>query len=532
MRRIKSILPLLALALVAFAPPVQAASCALDGGPAATLLLPYFEVDLDNANGRTTLFSVNNASDKAALAHVVLWTDAGVPTFSFDVYLTGFDVQTINLRDIFLNGQLPRTSGPAQDPSDNISNRGDFSEDTNFPGCGNLPVPALPFNILEHLRNAHTGRASSLFAGSCSGFNHQDRVARGYVTVDVVKSCSVLVPGDAGYFGPQGIAASDNVLWGDFFYVDPAGNFSQGESLVRLHAEPGRYQNGDATFYARFVNGSGADGREPLPTVWGSRFLEGGDFNGGTELVVWRDGPWDHQPFACGTTPTGADQEQLQILAFDEQEQVNYIYPEPCYVTCPPPPQFSPFPGAASRVAINRDVLLPGFNFGWLMLDLRTQNLGTLDKFAQAWVGQISSAQGRFSVGLAGTPLAPACDAGRCSEGTETEIAEVCLLGPVQAGGTARFRVRPKGCFSSSCTQVHHAGCAVRRAGNEFLLDALFCLQPTGAPVCTPDCGGGGAAECSGGNLAAGNYVARLGELNLPFTVPNDAVQTCVGAPF
>ena len=30
--------------------------------PAATLLLPYFEVDLGDANGPTTLFSINNAS--------------------------------------------------------------------------------------------------------------------------------------------------------------------------------------------------------------------------------------------------------------------------------------------------------------------------------------------------------------------------------------------------------------------------------------------------------------------------------------
>ncbi|HYG64047.1 MAG TPA: hypothetical protein VEL74_15840, partial [Thermoanaerobaculia bacterium] len=46
----------------------------IDDVPAATLLLPYFEVYLNNANGVTTLFSINNASATAVLAHVTLWT--------------------------------------------------------------------------------------------------------------------------------------------------------------------------------------------------------------------------------------------------------------------------------------------------------------------------------------------------------------------------------------------------------------------------------------------------------------------------
>ncbi|HSF39641.1 MAG TPA: hypothetical protein VLT87_07605, partial [Thermoanaerobaculia bacterium] len=94
----------------------------IDDVPAATLLVPYFEVDLDDPNGVTTLFSVNNASASAVVAHITFWTDKSIPTLDFDVYLTGFDVQTINVRDIF-NGILPRTaersldSGDASSPS-------------------------------------------------------------------------------------------------------------------------------------------------------------------------------------------------------------------------------------------------------------------------------------------------------------------------------------------------------------------------------------------------------------------------------
>src|ERR1051325_5133543 len=76
----------------------------IDDVPAATLLLPYFEVDLNSAHGINTLFSINNASATAVLAHVTVWTDQSVPALDFDVYLTGYDVQTISLRDIFVNG--------------------------------------------------------------------------------------------------------------------------------------------------------------------------------------------------------------------------------------------------------------------------------------------------------------------------------------------------------------------------------------------------------------------------------------------
>ncbi|HEY9421988.1 MAG TPA: hypothetical protein VIW92_11285 [Thermoanaerobaculia bacterium] len=524
------ILSILALALLVFAPAIHGASCAMDGGPAATLLLPYFEVDLDNANARTTLFSINNASDKAALAHVVLWTDAGVPSLTFDVYLTGYDVQTVNLRDIFQQGLLPRTADLARDPQDTISNRGDFSLDATFPGCTSLPPPALPLSVLDHLRNAHTGRASAVFNGNCSGLSHGDRVARGYLTIDVVKSCSLLRPGDTGYFGPDGVAASDNILWGDFFYVDTTGNFAQGENLVRVHAEPGRFKAGDATFYARFVNGSGIDAREPLPRVWGTRYANGGVFDGGTDLLVWRDVPWARQPFPCGTVPSAYPLLQKEMIVFDEQERVGF--PEPCYVTCPPPPVPFPFPAAASRVATEGPELPVPFDFGWIYLDLGTMsNSGVEDKFAQAWVGQVSSAQNRFSVGLEGTALGGACQASRCSKGDAADIGQLCVLGPLQPGGAARFQVRPKGCFSSSCTEVFHTGCAVQRTGNLFTLDALFCLTEANQGTCTPACSGGGWADCTGGSLAAGSYTARLGTLQLQFSVPSDTVQLCTGDP-
>ncbi len=59
-----------------------AGNCRVDDQPAASLLIPFFEVDLEDPRGKTTLFSVNNGGAKPALARVVLWTDWGVPTLA------------------------------------------------------------------------------------------------------------------------------------------------------------------------------------------------------------------------------------------------------------------------------------------------------------------------------------------------------------------------------------------------------------------------------------------------------------------
>src|SRR6188508_670927 len=115
---------LVAMLLLAWRTPASAVICTIDDVPAATLLLPYFEVSLTDVNAVQTLFTINNASASAVLAHVVIWSDLSVPVLDFNVYLTGYDVQTINLRDIIVNGVLPRTASDGQDPTDTISPQG------------------------------------------------------------------------------------------------------------------------------------------------------------------------------------------------------------------------------------------------------------------------------------------------------------------------------------------------------------------------------------------------------------------------
>src|SRR5688572_18464856 len=88
--------------------PAAATIGTLDVTPAATLLIPYFEVDLDAPDGRNTAIAVQAVGAEALLTNVTLWTNAGIPVLSFNIYLTGFDVATFSMRDI-LNGNLPQS---------------------------------------------------------------------------------------------------------------------------------------------------------------------------------------------------------------------------------------------------------------------------------------------------------------------------------------------------------------------------------------------------------------------------------------
>jgi len=372
--------------------------CTVDAVPAATVLLPYFEVDLDDPNGLTTLFSLNNASAVEEIAHVVVWSDLSVPVLDFDLDLTGYDVQTINLRDILIDGILPGLL-PGPRP-------------------GGPPVqPQLPQLYIDHLQKALTGRPSDLLGGLCAGRQLGDNVARGYVTADVVNDFTLRFVGDPGYLTDD--IAFDNVLWGDYSYVNFAQSFADGDTLVHIEASltdpatttPGRY-----TFYGRYANWNATDHREPLGTSYAGRYVNGGEFTGGTSFVVWRDSKANQLPFACpavpgrpGWFPLG--QEGIDI--FDEMEQVSTPQTFPF---SPQPPQqgILPFPAEAQRTKIGGADFPVPFSLGWLYLGLNTTVTGNPNPpfdtaAAQAWVTVIMDASGRFSVGFSAVQLDSAC---------------------------------------------------------------------------------------------------------------------------
>ena len=380
--------------------------------PSATLLMPFFQVDLGNANGWTTVMSINNASATAVLAHVTVWSDMAVPVLAFNVYLTGYDVQVIDMRTI-MSATLPRTASDGQDPQDTISPQGNFSQDINFASCqGVLPPPVLPAGYAPHIQNSLTGQYSAFFNG-CSGKAYGDNIARGYVTVDTVNNCTLRVPGDIGYFysGGVGDATNQNVLWGDFYYINSTNNLARGNSLIHVHADATAAEtiaSGDYTFYGSRIGWSAADNRQPLATTYVTRYLNNVlFFPSGTELLVWRDPKTRQQPFNCGTNPAWYPLGQEVIVAFDESEhntQVNTI----------------PFPLATQNVAIGNAILPLSNTRGWLVLDLNTTATGQTPGLndttvAQALVTTAFNNFGHYSVGYRTIQLDSAANARRAA---------------------------------------------------------------------------------------------------------------------
>lgn len=445
--------------------------CTLDAVPAATLLLPYFEVDLEANPGKgvDTLFSINNASATPTIAHVSIWTDWSQPVLDFDIFLTGYDVQSVGLHSVLVGGKLPVTAdeqsdqgqdgGRVADPTsscdgtvDSCSPHGAPEWDGSFDGTGVAVagvadcIDIFPLFVNPLLTGTRQAEAQAKLRGApvdgaCFGADHGDFIARGYITIDNANACSLLFANDPGYFSDgvePGIASNANQLWGDYFIVDPFNNFARGSNLVHIEADDD-FDGGETgyTFYGRYSSFDGAaDNREPLGTTWGVRYLNGGAFDQ-TYLTVWRDATItdiDDSGFACGqpghaeTGPAWHPMNETEVIAFNESES----WEAQCYpLVGPPGPPVSPpdvppeedpvcFPLETQKIEVGSAPLGPfSFSFGWFYLNLNVGidngggapdfDPGTDGTLAQSYVEANYSALGNYSVGLPAIELTSAC---------------------------------------------------------------------------------------------------------------------------
>lgn len=415
--------------------------------PSATLLLPYFEVDpvpnfpaAASSPGAplNTVLTVGNANPSAVLTRVTVWTDYGIPTLSFHLYFTGYDTETIDLRQLF-DGVLPRSASDGQDPFDNISNQGLLSQDINFASCTSINnTTRLPSADIVGLRRAHSGLSSSLFGNQCVSRNHGNGILRGYITIDAVTSCNdALLPNDAGY---EALLTSGNYLWGSYSITDSPNNYSDSGNVVHIRGVP---LPGTPTFYRRF---NGDLTREALGSVWGARYLNGGVFDSGTVLRVWREPRSAPGPVSC-TTPvlTFLPGRQTQIVAFDEQE--NPIIPGSTTQIV------HPFPLVTQQVKVNGPTLPLASPFGWLYLNLNH----SAALAAQSYVSVAHGATGRFRTSngavMLATGLSPALPSGAFL------LATKAVAGPFTVGDTVTYTV-----------EITNVGNAIQpnNAGNEF----------------------------------------------------------------
>ena len=345
-------------------------SCDIALQPAATLLLPYFEVDFKapQSNAMTTLFTIQNLSPSPRIANVTLWTDWGFPALNFPIHLTGYDVQGINLYDLFARGTFPQTE------------------------CGGSSVPAAFVTDLQFMFT--TGRATGAAMPCTARVGGEHAHAIGYVTVDLVATCAARNALSSDYFANL---LYDNVLTGDYQQLAMADShaYASGGPLVHIRAIPEGGAAGAAvatnlpyTFYDRFTPSPAmrkSDRRQPLPSLFAPRFINGGSGAFGTTLKIWREGITAGACFGAGVAAaSNSSMEILDAVRFDEHENSTVGYYE-CRILCGPPPG-NPL---TFSISSSNTTFLPSFSIsgdvaGWIYLNL--DNVHMKDRPSQNWV--------------------------------------------------------------------------------------------------------------------------------------------------
>jgi hypothetical protein len=385
-------------------------SCDISVAPAATLLLPYFEVALEPPFGATTLFTVTNVTPVAEIARVTLWTDYSYPVFTFDLYLTGYDVQSIHLTDLLVRG-LARTLAPPNGPY-SVDNPALDAEN-----CG-AALPALDAELLQAMQRAFTqGRVSGC---NTVGGVHQNAV--GYATIDVVGNCSGRGPLDAKYFTED--IRYDNALIGDYAQVDGTASHAEGSPMVHIRAIPegGTPASHDAmardatrlprTFYQRFQISGGSDARQPLPSTFAARWIQGGSDTLQTSFKVWRQGVTDASA-RCAEYKNNGELPFVEIVAYDEHENGEGNREEPCCFSAQVglPPIYLP---STSLVSIGNSegftqTVVVEHQAGWVYLNLDEDGAYLIVNEHQNWVVVSMRAANRLSVDFDAAFLGNGC---------------------------------------------------------------------------------------------------------------------------
>jgi hypothetical protein len=359
-------------------------TCDIKVGPAATLLLPYFEVELQNPSGRTTLFAITNVSRYPQIARVTLWTDWSYPVFTFNVFLTGYDVQSINLRDILVGGIIAPPAGTSSTTTPgslSAPNGGNGNLDLSIAPCTNLPGSISKTITTAMATVFTTGVLTGGLAACPTGVGGVHADAIGYATIDVVANCGTTMPSDPLYYTND--LLFDNVLIGDYQQLgpQPAGTSAPasfdaaGNPMVHIRAVP---EGGGAggglvatglpyTFYDRYTPAANrtADRRQPLPSTFAARFIQGGTTAFATNLTIWRE---TYGGVSCADVRDVSVMPAAEIVRFDEHGNAS-TYP-PCTTLCGP--HYIDMPATSSTASSSENYpFMPGNDVGgWLYLDL------------------------------------------------------------------------------------------------------------------------------------------------------------------
>lgn len=499
----------------------NAASCDIGVTPAATLLLPYFEVETNpalRATGANTLFTITNTSPYPQIAHVTVWTDWSFPVLDFNIFLTGYDVQGISLNDVINGGVVAPANGTSNTtpkgsaaagstltgtvPFSNTSNPNflglAFGANSANATCTGLPG-GLPQDLVTAVRNALTTGTGYTIPGnataSCSsavGGNHGTK-AVGYVTVDVAATCSTKLPTDPTYYtGPTAEILFDNVLIGDYQQLGPSpsgagtttGYDAGGNPMVHIRAVPEGGLSGRAgglpvptvlpfTFYDRYTQPGTArtgDRRQPLPSTFAARYIQSAAAGFQTDYKIWREGVTGANA-ACTAYASNSVLNIVSIVRFDEAE--NSFGFGSSRICSPCTTAGNPTLPETSRTSTTDPVFPVLGNSavgGWMYLNL--SNAGTS---ADGTVAGYSAQRPGFNGGatFAGPGLA----------GTRTTSQNWVIISMFGAFDTKRLAVDFDAAWlGNGCTPAPAAGAVIAPAQSNG--GALVCPTPTA--VCAP----------------------------------------------
>lgn len=407
------------LLLLVTSSPALAVFCARDVVPAATLLVPYVEVDMDgdvpDRDGRTTILRVTNTAAEPALVQLVVWTAAGELAIDFPVALSGYDVWTMDFADLLagtwsrfdtsLSGAAPpnresemlkRTpfeSGPdgrsvhwGKAPYSRPWARGlaapgktsDLSQtsDCKMPYTDSLGAIYAP-DVVRALQDPLFAR-DHLGCGSHLRVRHAGDWLRSltanhlffYASVHVVRSCDLATITDPGY--AENVALDRDVLLGEVEYLDPAHGTLELTPAVHLEVAVSTAQLATVgPFEAQYGH---EDRREPLGTAFAFHYESQAPLTA-SSLMLWK-------PFhELGDGQTwGADVRDCGVYMYYAWDQDEHVFTRGCM--CDPAPceciDLDPneFPLVTQLVPLtNAGFDLPSQS-GWMLLVLPPSYVG------------------------------------------------------------------------------------------------------------------------------------------------------------
>lgn len=418
----KTLMTCLAIvAVLAIASSAGAVTCTVDQRPAATLLVPYFQVSFDASGSLVTtgpgavdtIVTIANASAAPMIAHVNVFDRYSVLQLDFNVALTGFDVQAMRMSDV-ITGLLPDTLDfNGKDACQRNSASNVYPNSNGFIRVKPL-APATGQDNIQATTD-YVGRFSlpglvDALRFDCTT-NANDLNAIGYIVIDHVNYCNLSDPTDPNYYYRDAIGMENN-LWGEIIFTSGTGIPTYAMSTVNMETDVtfgnAAEQNPAVpvrTFYARYWSASVdtppnacpncnqlnpendllqtspwnvgfGDQREPLGLNWASRWFDAGAALT-TNFRVWRSSPAAPAAKLANCT---IEEPIVTLVFFDEDE--NTTTQGRCPSPCTNPTFNFPFETQQRNVV---DFSRPsGAAAGWVDMSFVNASAGT--SLDQAWV--------------------------------------------------------------------------------------------------------------------------------------------------